>query len=420
MKAAHGVGKTFLATIVMFQHLYCFNNSLVACTAPTKHQLSDVLWTEAARFMSRSKVLDYFFTWTATRIQVKGKENIWHALAIPSSNPNALAGLHEKNLCFILDEGPGIKESAFPVMEGALTGINNKVMMIGNPVRVTGFFHDVFQRPQGWGTFTMSRLKSQLSDLDPKYPERIALRFGENSNIYRVRVLGEFPKGEDDSILDIDLVTEAMHREEPGERLEVREGGCDVARYGSDRTEIYIRYGYEIADHVEIFSSDTVEVQNAIMRLIRKHGLSAFKIDAGTFGAGVVDNVIKLCREAHVKCNIIGVYNNQKAVNEKEYENAGTEMYFGLREVLKVAKIPDDDELLGELTLRKYRTHTVSQRLVIQDKEELRKDMVRQKIEGFKSPDKADALALTFYAPKKTGTGKARAFKSEEQFKDFF
>jgi hypothetical protein len=52
-------------------------------------------------------------------------------------------------------------------------------------------------------------------------------------------------------------------------------------------------------------------------------------------------------------------------------------------------QIPDSDELLGDLTSLGYKWDS-SGRLIIESKEDLRR-------RGMKSPDSADALALTFY-----------------------
>jgi phage terminase large subunit len=401
VKAGHGVGKTVLIVIAMFHQLFCYTNSIVPCTAPTQHQLFDILWTEAARWMANNELLKGFFKWTATRISVRGFESTWFAPAIPSSNADSLSGFHAKHLLYLIDEAPGIKESSWPVIEGALTTPGSKAIMIGNPTKISGYFYDAFgANAADWRGSTISCIDSKYAD--PEYPRRIARLYGINSNIYRVRVLGQFPKGEDDSILDIDLVREAMVRE--GAPTGVIEGGCDVARYGNDRTEIYIRKGYEVVDHKEIFMSDLSTLEAVCMNLIRLWKPESFKVDQTGMGSGVVDSLIKQVQHEHLPTMIVGIDNNQTAVDKEKYENAGTEMYFNLQEVLKLGKIPDDDELLGELSLRKYRIHKVTGRLVINSKEDLRMDMKRSGL-IVRSPDKADALALCFYS---VAGGKAR------------
>ena len=71
-----------------------------------------------------------------------------------------------------------------------------------------------------------------------------------------------------------------------------------------------------------------------------------------------------------------------------------------MRDILKFAQIPKDDELLGELTVRKYRIHPGTQRLMIDSKEHVRENQKKQGL-ILRSPDKADALCLCFYDAKR-------------------
>jgi hypothetical protein len=403
VKAGHGVGKTVVMVILMFHELFCYNNSIVPCTAPTKHQLSDILWTEAARWMQNNQLLNGFFEWTKTRISVRGYEETWYAVAIPSSNPDSLAGFHAKHILYLIDEAPGIREGSWAVIEGAMTTPGSKAAMIGNPVKVAGYFYNAFgSNAKDWRGSTISCFDSRHAD--PQYPERIARLFGINSNIYRVRVLGDFPAGEDDSVLSIDQIRSAMQREISADTSPVVEGGCDPARYGDDKAEIYIRKGHAVVDHAELLKQDTMEVAAQCLALILKWSPSTFKVDQTGLGSGVVDKLRELVQSHHLATVIVGVDNNQTAIEDDKYENAATEMYFNLREVLADGSIPDDDELLGELALRKYKIHRTSGRLVINSKEDLRTDMKRSGI-LVRSPDKADALALAFYSVGNRGAG---------------
>jgi hypothetical protein len=414
VKAGHGVGKTVVMVILLYHQLVCYSQSMVPCTAPSLHQLRDILWTEAARWRSGNAFLTGFFEFTGTRIAVRGYANTWFAVAIPSTNPDNLAGLHDKNLLYLVDEAPGIKEPSWAVIEGALTRPGNKVAMIGNPTRTSGYFANAFGKGASeWRTSTISCLHSRYAD--PKYAARIARTFGQDSNIYRVRVLGEFPLGEDDAILPMDLVSQAMERgpEEVDPADDAVELGCDVARYGDDRTEIYVRRGMAIIDHREIVHADTVAVAAECLSLCRKWAPRAAKIDQTGVGSGVVDSLADMIRRNHLFTRVVGVDFGQSAVDSATYENAATEMLFNLREVLPVASIPNDVLLQGELTMRKYSIHRTSGRLVAQPKEELRKDLERAGAEA-KSPDKADALALCFYqANGNSGGGKVRVFRRE-------
>ena len=49
IKSGQGVGKTGFEAASFLWFLTCFYNSRVVCTAPTKQQLHDVLWSEVAK-----------------------------------------------------------------------------------------------------------------------------------------------------------------------------------------------------------------------------------------------------------------------------------------------------------------------------------------------------------------------------------
>jgi hypothetical protein len=68
------------------------------------------------------------------------------------------------NLMFVIDEASGVPDIVFQVGEGSLSTPGAKVLMTGNPTRVTGYFWDAFNpRPgqrQRWKTMTVSSYDS--------------------------------------------------------------------------------------------------------------------------------------------------------------------------------------------------------------------------------------------------------------------
>lgn len=416
-KSGHLTGKTTLEAAAIYQHLYCWKKSIVVCTAPTKHQLNTVLWTEAGRMKHQSPILNEYFEKTATKIFVKGELwDIWYAQAVASSNPSALAGRHDKHLLYVIDEVFGLKEEVFPVIEGALSQKKNKVIMMGNPVKNHGYAYELFREPLGYGTITMSSIDSGVPDYNPDYHINMGKRFGINSNIYRVRVLGEFPTQEDDSILEYDLVEYAMQREEPLVEDDLIQGACDAARYGDDRIVFGMARGYKVTDWTIKRKQDTVETQNDIVQMIKKFRPSIYKIDAGTFGIGIIDNVRRILDRLHIVCDIIEINFGGTAIDDELYENISTEMHFQLQETLKIACIPKSDELLGELTTRKYFVNPQTQRVQIQSKEDLRKDAIKRGLVGFKSPDEGDTLAMLFYKTTMQEKGLSKVYKRKPKY----
>lgn len=417
IKSGTGTGKTRWLASCVFHQLYCYEFSTAPCTAPTQHQLNDILWTELARIMQKAPILQRFFILTKTKLYVRGHENLWFASAIASSNPDNVSGLHDENMLFSIEEAPGINEATWEVIEGTLTQEHNKVIMIGNPVKSQGHFYNTYQTSgNGWGKLTLSSIDSGVPHHNPNYHINIAKRFGENSNVYRVRVLGEFPTQEDDSILSIDLVNAAMERDKPLKEDTFIKGACDAARFGDDRTVLKMRIGYEEVDEVIYQGKDTVWTQNAIVQQIRKWNPSEYMIDEGTFGAGIIDNVRRILDGLHIVCDVVGIYFNAKAVNPRQYFNAVSEMYFNLQEVLKYAKIKKCDEALGELTMRKYYIDDKTQTLRIQSKDDLRKLAIKMRLPGFNSPDLSDTYGMLWYNSRSAGKDQSAVYVTESKY----
>lgn len=113
---------------------------------------------------------------------------------------------------------------------------------------------------------------------------------------------------------------------------------------------------------------------------------SAVFIDAVGIGAGVVDKVRSLGVQGVYECN-----GGSQALRNKEFVNRNAEMWHKVKEWLKAGgSIPDDSALCDQLTNREYGYDNTS-RLQLEKKDDMKK-------RGLASPDRADALALTFYA----------------------
>jgi hypothetical protein len=145
-------------------------------------------------------------------------------------------------IMFVVDEGAGVADIVYEVAEGALASPNSSLLMGGNPTRSTGYFANSHRHNRG--DFTCLHFRSSDSPLvAPGYREGLVRKFGEGSNVVRVRADGEFPRADDDTLIPLDLVEAAISRERhpgPGHQ---RRLGVDVARYGDDRTVFILRAG---------------------------------------------------------------------------------------------------------------------------------------------------------------------------------
>ena len=125
----------------------------------------------------------------------------------------------------------------FEVGEGSLSTPNAKVVMTGNPTRTSGYFFNAFSAMRDrWTLMTVACKDS--SQVAPEYIEDMGIKYGDDSNVYRVRVLGEFPRAEDDTVIPLYMVDSSLNRDVQVDPYTPVVWGLDVANFGSDRTAL--------------------------------------------------------------------------------------------------------------------------------------------------------------------------------------
>ena len=77
VKSGHGVGKSALESWIIWWYISTRPYPKILCTAPTKHQLHDILWAEVSKWRRSSKGLDAEFEWTSEKIYLKGAQEEW-------------------------------------------------------------------------------------------------------------------------------------------------------------------------------------------------------------------------------------------------------------------------------------------------------------------------------------------------------
>lgn len=168
------------------------------------------------------------------------------------------------------------------------------------------------------------------------------------------------------------------------------EYGADIARYGDDRIVFYKRKGHKILSFKVYRKKGIDETVDLLKEYVEYDKKVPIKIDDSGLGGGVTDYMKK------AGYNAIPVNNGQKAKNVDKYPNAISEMWFNIRKIIGELSIPDDRELIQELTRRRYKYDTKGRRMV-ESKDEYKKRYSS-------SPDKADAFLLCFYEPARTAS----------------
>lgn len=389
IRSGHGVGKSTGASWAMIWYLLTRYPVKVVVTAPTSAQLFDALFAELKRWIKElPDFLNFLLETTSDRVVLKASptEAFISARTSRAETPEALQGVHSENVLLVADEASGIPEQVFEAAAGSMSGHEACTLLLGNPVRSSGFFYDTHNRLQGeWWIRRVSCVDSpRVSDA---YVEEMKSRYGEESNAFRIRVLGEFPLADDDTVIPMDLIQRAVERDIEGNPDTAPVWGVDVARYGSDSSALCVRKG-PIVEELQTWKGlDLMQLTGRIKAKYDELDFAArpveILVDSIGLGAGVVDRLREL------GLPVRGVNVSESPALKGTYMNLRAELWFKTREWLeeRSCRIPKDDALIDELAMVKYKISS-SGKFQIESKEDIRK-------RGGKSPDVAESLIMT-------------------------
>ena len=238
VRSCHGPGKTALAAWVAVWFSNTRAPFKLAMTAPSSPQLFDALYPEVIKWLDRLPGA-WRELWHVTSDHITLKANSECFITARTSRPEtpeALAGLHSDNILLVVDEASGVPEQVFEAASGSMSSAGAITLLIGNPTRSSGFFWKAFMLERDrW--FTMKVGYQDSPRVTQDFADEIAGRYGQDSNAYRVRVLGEFPLADADTLIPAELVDSAMVRDTPmdgsprivGRRCREVRDGCQRA-----------------------------------------------------------------------------------------------------------------------------------------------------------------------------------------------
>ena len=314
-----------------------------------------------------------------------------HVTIVSAKNNNELH-YHNPIYDFLLiaDEASGVPEGVFEAASGSMSGESACTILLGNPVRSTGMFYNTHNKLSDyWKTLKVSCIDSPRVSED--YVEDMKLRYSESSNAFRVRVLGEFPVSDDDTIIPREMVESAIDRGVKGVGGAVVLG-VDVARRGKDASAICIRQGNHVLGREVLIRKklDTMQVVGWIESEMKNLTSSGYEvgevlIDSIGLGAGVVDRLIEK------GVDVRGINVSESPSVGSEYFNLRSELWWRCRDWFerRDCLIPNDERLLEELVTVQQDYN--SDKLKVESKEKTRRNLDRGS-----SPDAADAFVLTF------------------------
>jgi hypothetical protein len=395
IRSGHGVGKTALCAWIALHFLLFRKGTKIAITAPSGAQLKDGLIPEVNLWIDRlpeglglKECLDV----KAERISRNDDKanNFMSFRTARIEAPEALAGIHAKNVLVIVDEASGVPEVIYEAGSGTMSTKGAIIILIGNPTRSRGYFHRTQTKMADyWWTQRVSCLDSPR--VDETFIEDIRRTYGENSNQWRVRVQGEFPDSDDDAVIPRELAESLLDRDIILDPMADRVWGVDPGR-GGDATGFICRTHEAILDIAQWHDANLMKIVSRIqerwMNCLPSERPSAIYVDSIGLGAGLADRLREL------QLPVVDVNVSETAAMKDRFPRMRPELWFAIRDWLNGRNVTCSsdlryaEELVEELCLPEMKLLGNGKTDI-----ESKRDM---QLRGLASPNLGDALALTF------------------------
>ena len=451
VRACHGPGKSFSAACLVcwFGSVWPLGTATIVTTAPRLRQVRTILWPAIRHLHDRAHLAG---TVQTTQWKV-GEELLAWGFSSSEYDEEAVQGIHDPYVLFIVDEAGGIGHTLGNSYAAVLSNPDPHMLLIGNPPTDNegSWFEEECGRTDG----TVSSLRVSAYDTpnftgestprctscgpsvpahrvawhltDQEFVDGAIAEFGEDSAFVLARVHAEFPTAIGQIVMPLSWVeacAEADHQPAAGSWVRV---GADIAAEGGDEFVIAHTVGFTAsivhrssgaanADPVNLAGRITQEVREAcdIRERVGEERKVHVKIDASGMGWGVAGLVKRQCEEAGLPAVVLPVRGEDPPNDETQFRNARSELWWNTRRLVK----PDTDpttgavvragrlklvdapaRLLAQLSAPKYSTDSAG-RIVVEKKAETKKRKGG-------SPDLADAVNLCLYEPPNQG-GPAR------------
>jgi hypothetical protein len=399
--SGHGIGKSALIGMLVKWALDTCPDTRVIVTANTEAQLRTKTAPELGKW-SRLSLTHSWFRQSATAMiaTMAGREKSWRCDLVTwsESNTEAFAGLHNqgKRIVLVFDEASGIADKVWEVALGALTDADTEIIWLafGNPTHADGAFRQCFGRYRAlWHTAQIDA--RDVEGTNKAYLGELVRTFGEDSDIARVRVRGQFPSSSAMQFIGQREIDAALSRELPtvaGSEPVVF--GIDCARYGDDESVLAIRCGSDARSRAwqSWHATDAMHLAGDIAIAAQRWQPDAIMVDAGNIGAAIVDRLRQLVGDVPV---IEVWFGGQGRDAELEpgvavhTANKRAEIWTRMRAWLRHGALPDVARLRDDLAGPTYGFAADDTRVRLERKVEMKR-------RGLPSPDWADALACTF------------------------
>lgn len=400
-RTGHAVGKSYVASAIALTAVQAFSPRNVITTGSSWNGIEKILWPTMKRVL-RNAPVNIFPGATMLNTELKLGDG-WGIFGISTNEVENFAGYHgEIGPLVIIDEASALTYEIYESILGLCSTAGSTILAIGNPIEPNGPFRDMFDDPE-FDCFHTSSADTPNAKTgstvipglcEREYINSVKSTYGEKSHVYQSRVLGNFPKSAEDSLITMEMIEEAQKKnahkltdEFKKDRLKL---GVDVARFGGDKTVFLIRDDISVI-HTEWFlGQDLMQTCGKVIEIVKEWGISESNIfiDDSGIGGGVTDRLRELDYAVTPVCN------GEAPMDSERFANVRAETYWYLREAIQDGfVIPDTSEemtlLTKELVIPKYKLRS-NGKIVLEEKAEIRKRLKA-------SPDRADALAMTFF-----------------------
>ncbi len=400
VRTGHGVGKTALDAWVCFYFLITRPYSKIIITMPTGRQVKGTLWAEIAKwYRMLIPELQNEIELQTQAMKVKSNPNEWFAIGFSAKKGVNVEGWHNSEILLIVDEAKGVDDQIFISLQGALTTLNAKQLYTSTPGPSTGEFWRTFNKAgyENFKRFHVSCYDAPESQVSRAWIEDKKKKWGADSALFKMRVLGEFAVDASDQLISYDWIHRANKQYTDYAAYGTTAGlstigGLDVAasEEGNETVFSAVRPAINPQD-ISILTKqeswrnpDTMYTVGKTTELYRKHNMRELRVDADGLGIGVYD------RLKEIGLNVVAIRNGEAAGNNI-YHYVRDEMAYEVRNLLQQGRLalPEEEVLTNQLLQikKKYRS---DEKMMIESKKEMKE-------RGLDSPDRFDSLAMAVY-----------------------
>lgn len=447
-------GKDFVAACIAVSFLYLtpkwnkrgelIENTKVALTAPTDRQVKNIMMPEIARLFNRARKRGVELTGKLNAYDIRTGNEEWFLTGFKADEHNheAWSGFHAVNTMFVVTEATGILDDTFAAIEGNLQG-NSRLLLVFNPNTTVGYAARS-QKSSRWKKFCLNSLTApNVVENKILYPGQVDydwvvdkvynwcepisaedvkdsendFQFNGNwyrpSDLFRKKVLGEFPKVDEDVLIPQKWI-ELAHERWRNYQLESHNDciiGVDVAGMGRDSSVKCYRYGNYVKcfdKHNSGGKADHMKVVGSIVNEMERHSGCSVSIDTIGEGAGVYSRLVEICEERNNRIeesSIISCKYSEAAKDTRgkeltdvtgqyKFANMRAYLFWCVRDWLNPdngtgAMLPDGGSFMEEAAEIKW-SFMSNGKIIIEPKEDIKSRLGH-------STDEFDALANTFH-----------------------